>query len=1327
MKRILTHARNLLLMAAVAIIPVAAQTLAADEAKSKKITRQECRSTRNKKSARTATPGKESLLGRHTRKNCKNLASGLAIARNGKMHIHRAASSSESSEIPRLMGAVIYADSWNYLETEPPYGIYDVSTPVPLQTLSAYASGYGTVYKDGNIYFIDEYEDNGMVYVTVYGYDAATGEQLFAYPGDLTALTAGLALDPTSGDIYGIGFNEDASEFRVAKYTFTDDNLIVEPIATVDGDWNSFAIDSAGNFYGIRYILTPLDNGELLFDGAELCSIGRTDGEVSVIGNTDVEAYYQSAATIDPRTDTMYWTISDNVGGYLSTVDLTTGKATVLFAYEDGEEVGGLYIPESVSQYPAAPVASLEYVDGKMNVSWNAVTTTVDGGALSDTAVTYTVVRSDDTVAAEGLTDTTFSEELTAPEDFTAYYYTVYAVINTGNEQITSAAGKTNVITLGAITPPYKSDFKSEGLIGYTILDANTDGTSWQIYDNTARIGWSKTDAMDDWMITPPFRLEAGTTYYVTFNTWNYAPSYPERLEVKYGNGCTAEEMTETLLPVTELTTYSKTTPLRVKKTITPAESGVYYIGFHGLSDADSYFLSLSNISISDTPDDDISEALPDAVYNVKISRTATEGEVHLTWDAVTEDVDGNPLSPELLSYRIYSYEGGAMTLVAEDISGTSYTYQAVAAGDQEFVQLAVCAVTATGEGAACWSPSIAVGTPYAQFTESFADGHLKYILGATGDCEAAIYSDSDVKDIVSADGDNGFIAFEGVYRDDSGWLYTGMVNLAEVKNPAFSFYTYNLGNYDEDLNEIRVVVEDCETGDYTEALWGTVASLCNNNPGWNEVNVNLDAYAGQTVQIKIYFEVKNYAFTLFDRLSVYSALTHNLQASAITAPIGVLPGENFSLSLTVSNVGGSESGAYSVELYRDGVIAASKEGAPLASGAEALFTFDEVMPVTATTPLTYYGRVVYTPDEDPADNDSKTIEVKPLESALPAATDLKAEGVEGGIKLQWDAPLLENLPTAAVTDDFEDADAFADRYGDWIFADGDKKAVGGFEDFDIPGINPSKTEGSFWIWDHSQLGNGTFAAHSGEKYLFALYRYDDGTTDDWAISPLLSGAPQTISFYARSYDSTYPEAIEVYYTEGGTGESDFIKVAGTEAAMQKVPSSWTLYSVALPRGARRFAIRSCATASFMLMVDDVTYSPAGSGASLLGYDIYRNGDKLNDKVLTENSYFDETVTNGSEYSYNVVAAYDLGYSPLSNTVTITFMGSGIITQSVDISILTQKNLIKIINSSGSEVNVSTMDGTIVYSGTSAGVTEISVPSGIYIVKAGEKITKVII
>lgn len=170
---------------------------------------------------------------------------------------------------------------------------------------------------------------------------------------------------------------------------------------------------------------------------------------------------------------------------------------------------------------------------------------------------------------------------------------------------------------------------------------------------------------------------------------------------------------------------------------------------------------------------------------------------------------------------------------------------------------------------------------------------------------------------------------------------------------------------------------------------------------------------------------------------------------------------------------------------------------------------------------------------------------------------------------------------------DFEDGTPWSQDFGTWTFVDIDESPIGGFQNHVLPGFQSGETTASFFVFDTSlDWCDQSFNAYSGTKYLATMFRYDGGVIDDWAISPLLSGESQTVSFMAKSYSAESPEKIQLFYSRKDKEISDFIQFGIPDII---VPNEWTEYSFDIPAGANYFAIRSCASDSFMLMLDDVS------------------------------------------------------------------------------------------------------------------------------------------
>lgn len=1147
---------------------------------------------------------------------------------------------------------------------------------------------------------------------------------------------------------------------------------------------------------------------ETLFDGTvasgELTYKVLANGELVAEGNTSYGAEVSENITLSaPAKYKFVVSVANEVGeGPKSKVSCFVGNGV-----------------------PAAPSATLVYDNGMMQLTWTPVTVSADGGYINPEEVTYTVTRfPDNVVVAENIKETSFSEAF--PEDSNArIYYTVVATF----DGVNSAVGTSNAVKLGSVVPPYYNPLTNEGdLDDFSLIDGNDDGKVWTITSDGARMTYNSSLDMDDWMITPALKLEGGKLYQVTFLARSYGSTFPERVEAKWGKISTVEGMSNVLVAPTDL---SSSTPVELGGFIAPDTDGTYFVGIHGISDADMFYLYVMDLNVSGEiigtvpgkvtdlsvtndlsvdlqatvsfvaptvnllgdelsaitsivvkRDDEVVKTIenpaigatvsfedmvpasgtytytvqavnadgegpevstsayvgiarPDAPTEVTIAEEGNTGKVNLTWTAVTTDYDGNPMNPAHITYTVAVSGSMGWEPIATGLTETSYSYQAVEPGEQDLVQCAVFAVT-EGGNTGTQSSLIAVGTPYAGLEESFPDGTLgDYVWGVgytVGNGQWGIYDDEQFSDVTSSDGDNGFAAMYGQYIESSAALFTGKIDLSGMENVGVSFYTYNLAGGDPDINEIQLYVMEAGADEWV-AL-GDAIVVDDINPGvagWQKAIVSLEEYAGKVVQIRFQATTYQYTYTMIDQIKVGSQLGYDLTAKSINAPAFVAAGAEYDVKVVVANSGTQaiesdaavqDAVAYNVNLFSaEGELIATKPMTSLAAGATATATFSFTMSPVAEEPVGYYAEVEYVADENATDNKTETIYVAPKVSSLPVVTDLSGEFVDNAIKLTWSEPDLNSAPKESEEVDFEDANAFAMEYAGWTFVDVDESAVGGFQGLPIPGITAGSTTASFFVFDNSgDEFNQTFDAHSGTMCLAALYRADDGTTDDWAISPVLSGDAQTITFWARSYDDSYPEKIQMLYSMNSTDTADFELVA----TVNSVPGEWTEYTFDVPAGAKYFAIRSCATGSFMLMLDDFTFVAEGASVelSIIGYDIYRDGVKINEETVAETEFVDNNIVEGESYTYQVVALYDRG---ISAPATVLVATTGISNIAGGVKVATAKGAILVNGAAELNLSVVASDGKMVYNAVASDSETINVPAGVYVVRAGNKTVKV--
>ncbi len=701
-----------------------------------------------------------------------------------------------------------------------------------------------------------------------------------------------------------------------------------------------------------------------------------------------------------------------------------------------------------------------------------------------------------------------------------------------------------------------------------------------------------------------------------------------------------------------------------------------------------------------------VSKPLAPAVAT--ITETEVPGEVTVSWSPVTADVNGTELDNSNVTYVIVDEEG----IIASDIQGNSYTFMAVAKG-QEFVYYGVAAVTAAGISDVTVTDMIPVGEAYKlPFNESFANGTLSSEWATNTTSYASWLMLGDGSGINSVDGDNGLIALSSQMTQEVGVIYSGKIDISAAKNPVLIFYTYG---FSDDENVVMVQIDGGEG-------FNTVKTLEGIPEGWNKIIIPLDEYKdNKNVRIAFMGGIVNRQYILFDNISVIDRLDYDLAIASVSVPRHFRTGEEDVISVTVVNNGAKQADTYSVSLYRDGEKVSETACGSLAADEKALVEFKETLTVTAAAHPVYSAVIEYAADQNVADNKSDDIESTVIYPVYPVVGDLlAAENTASEADLSWSAPVIEHVAPVAVTDDFESYDSFSINYaGDWSFIDADGNSTYTIEGMPFPG------EGSrmaYIVFDCNVLvGNHSF---SGSKVMGCMA--SPGKNDDWLISPLLSGDAQTISFQARSISTSYGnEKFEVYYSMTGKAVGDFMLIRSTV----EVPDNWTKYNVELPAGTKYFAIRCVSEDCFMFMVDDVTYIPAPlfpTDLELKGYNVYRDLKPLDAAGVT--SYKDSDADEGT-HVYHVTAVYNYGESALSNAVEVEIVENGGVSSVSDsgITISVNGNTIVVRNASGKSIRVYGADGRLVNIAVGEEETAIKILSGSYIVTAGDKVAKVIV
>lgn len=273
-------------------------------------------------------------------------------------------------------------------------------------------------------------------------------------------------------------------------------------------------------------------------------------------------------------------------------------------------------------------------------------------------------------------------------------------------------------------------------------------------------------------------------------------------------------------------------------------------------------------------------------------------------------------------------------------------------------------------------------------------------------------------------------------------------------------------------------------------------------------------------------------------------------------------------------------------------------------------------------------------------------------QDANGAPYNLRLTGVnEHTVSLAWTSP----EPVDGFLEDFEGHNDFAiNSPGSigWTYIDADNKPTYTWQACTFPtqGQKMAYVVMNPWQTVPAVNDNPNYKPHSGQKMLVDFCAVD-AQNNDYIISPQLNfDADFQISFWARSYktgENYNAERIRVGYSTTGTQPSDFTFV--NESPYVELPDEWTLVSYDIPKEARYVTINCVSDDAFMLLIDDIfvgtnkvrpesaSMARAAAKNPVVGFNVYRNGKKLNSKPVESVNYTDEVPDYG-DYQYTVAA-----------------------------------------------------------------------------------------
>ncbi len=714
----------------------------------------------------------------------------------------------------------------------------------------------------------------------------------------------------------------------------------------------------------------------------------------------------------------------------------------------------------------------------------------------------------------------------------------------------------------------------------------------------------------------------------------------------------------------------------------------------------------------------------------------ANDGQAVVSWPQVAVDEFGTTLSTANTRYEVqrdWILSNGTTNreLIAANLSGFKFTDQYCNANDEQ-TSASYWVRTVTDGGTSQWvsTRKLGLGKPYTTpWIESFPNRACDYNWHTVGSSmNWAMIGDDIYDDVKSVDNDNGFLLCTAAAENTSGLIYSGCISIpADMVNPVFSFYYLNQGSYHGTpvKNIVEMVILDSQGQKHVKK------AVCNGPWGWERMAYDMSKYKGQKVQVGVYMECIDRPSIALDAFRISSRLETDIDMVQLSGPEEITVGQDAVLTVSYENLGVSDIPAgYKVQLYRGSELVDQVDGKAIKSDGRESVNFTIKTNGAMPEKESYQAVIKVDNDDDMSNNRSNFFELAINHNiGYPEPGNTSADRTSDGARISWTAPDMSKTPHKTYTEDFESFESFAKTIPEWTILDEDKGIVSPISNY----IQTSETWGSpfgFFVQDSSVEPFNKyeeFTPSSGKKYMASQLTADaNGNSiqnNDWLISPELSGDAQTAAFMGKSISSSWPESFRVYYSMTGKEISDFQLIGGVVGA----PSAWVHYTAKLPAGSRYFAIQCVSEGCLQFMVDDVTLRLKSSDLidlDLIGYNIYRDGKLVNAEPVKSLSYID-TQAGSKQYSYLVTAVYSQGESqPSPEAILLADAGVDNLSTTEPI-IITRPGVIMVTIGDLRNVEIYSASGLRLHN--SQGACTVNVPAGVYIVKVGSRISKVIV
>jgi len=181
----------------------------------------------------------------------------------------------------------------------------------------------------------------------------------------------------------------------------------------------------------------------------------------------------------------------------------------------------------------------------------------------------------------------------------TEYFYKVFSV---STSKATSYSDGVEVSAMPAINVPLTEGFENGGSMpdGWT-LETGSGDNPWEINTNAAKTGaygirveQNDANSKDAWFFSQPVYLETGTNYILDF-WYRSSPGVEEILDIAIGSSANSGAMTT----IIDDLTFSSNTYTLSHSSVSVLSNGIYYLGFHAVSDPSKSYIDIDDIELS--------------------------------------------------------------------------------------------------------------------------------------------------------------------------------------------------------------------------------------------------------------------------------------------------------------------------------------------------------------------------------------------------------------------------------------------------------------------------------------------------------------------------------------------------------------------------------------------------------------------------------------------------------------------------------------------------------------------------------------------------------